>query len=134
MFKLDEKLALITSLEHLSRILDDAVAMGYEYIRTCGPCGERRICIYLHLENTGEEVVVRLLGVSVKLGLDTVVDEYVTRLLNYSKVVRSLGGAAEFYTDKTYALGVFYMTCMDKPVLTDYEPVEYEDILVLTGE
>ncbi|ADV65519.1 hypothetical protein [Desulfurococcus mucosus] len=134
MLEFDGKLSSIASTEHLLRPLEDAVALGYEYLRACGVCGERKVCIYIHLKSLGDGFLAELTGVSVEVSPDTVVDEYVVKLLGYASTVRSRRGSVEFYAGPGTAVGVYYMTCRDKLVAVDVEPVEYEEVLLLGGD
>lgn len=134
MFKLDEKIPLLVDPEQLWMHLGDAVALDYEYLRVCGECSGRKICIYLHLKSMGDEVLVELTGLSIEVGSDTPIDDYITRLLSYSSIVRSRGGRVEFYTGRESAVGVYYMSCNSRLSIVEANLLEYEDMVLFMGE
>ncbi|MEM0326339.1 MAG: hypothetical protein QW733_04870 [Desulfurococcaceae archaeon] len=103
-----------------SGVLDEACALGLEFIRVMGVCDDTSIHVYVHISiDTNDDkpqCEVRVLGITVELPKTREVNNEVLSFFKYSSTIIEEDSVVKFYIDPPYTLGVFYMTCKGKEV------------------
>lgn len=103
-------------IDKLQDILDEAIALGEEYIKICSRCQEFELCVLLNLIMGLDECEVALLGSTVTVPASTPVDNFILDLLRYVKVITRNKSVVVFHVPKYYSLGVYYLLCRNKNV------------------
>lgn len=102
------------NIRELQEILDEAIALGVEYVKICGRCGGFEHCVLLSLTMGLDECRLILLGSTLSIPVSAPVDDLVLALLKYAKVITRKNGTVVFHIPKDYSLGVYYLTCRNK--------------------
>lgn len=99
--------------EKTLELMLDSCALGLEYVKIVGKCGDFVVHVYLHAVLQDLECTVRTIGIAIEVSKSHVVNELLLQLLKYSNTILEKDDVALLYIDPKYTLGVFYMVCKD---------------------
>jgi len=118
--------------DDLYEVVGLSITSGEPYIRLCGECGDKTICLLLEVAPlTDMEYRVLLLGILVTYGHDKVFDKEVETIMRFAKVVKSVGKKASFYIPRIISDRAYKIICRDKKLSNKiYEVVPVEEVLV----
>lgn len=122
-------------LSSFEAYLDEAVALGYDYLKTCTLCNNWKLCTYVEIFPEIEHFLIKLVGISITIPRESELNNRVLSLLNFSMSIVSEGDYVTFYIPSRYALGLFYTLCKDiKPVWEEWRFPDAEEVEYLLGE
>ncbi len=118
--------------DDLYEVVGLSITSGEPYIKLCGECGDKTICLLLEVAPlTDMEYRVLLLGILVIYGHDKIFDKEVETIMRFAKVVESVGKKASFYIPRIISDRAYKIVCGDEKLSNKkYEVVPVEEVLV----
>ncbi|MCD6301328.1 MAG: hypothetical protein J7L82_04580 [Staphylothermus sp.] len=118
--------------DDLYEVVGLSITSGEPYIRLCGECRGKTICLLLEVAPLADmEYRVLLSGILIIYGHDKVIDKEVETVMRFAKVIKSVSRKASFYIPRIISDRAYRIVCGDTGLSNKkFEAVPVEEVLV----
>jgi hypothetical protein len=129
-----EKLNLKSSVVFTA--LDNAIGLGWDYLRLCGYCENLELCLILSVSPLSpQNYLVDIVGLYVNVGENKQIDQKIASLFKHANYIVKQGCKVLFYVKRERLIGVYYILFSSGEVnWTNYDYPSSEELEYVSEE